>query len=66
MDYIGLLACLVMIFLNCNIELKNEKLALISEKKKIREEYISNLLPFDVIAILGFILKITPLDEIYE
>ena len=39
MEILGILTCMLMIFLNLNSEMKNEKMTLIREKSQIREFY---------------------------
>ena len=64
-EYIGLMACFMLMFFNLYSELKNEKLVLISDKRKLKETYKEELLIWDILAIIGYIIKITPLDHLF-
>ena len=65
-EVIGMATCFVLAFFNLNSEMKNEKMALVTDKLKIRNSYKNNILFYDIMVLLGFIIKITPLDENFE
>ena len=51
---------------NLNTEMKDEKMGLIKIKTKIRESYLEGQFVYDVLAMVGLVLILTPLDEMFQ
>ena len=63
---IGLFICFLLAFFNLNSEMKNEKMALVNDKFKIRSAYKNKMLFYDIMVLIGFCIRVTPFDETYE